>query len=108
MRGHDHQIDRQPAEPDRDRLSRPSATAAPTTQPSAHSVTTSAPSIVSATPSASSATSLLWLWILLGVLVVAGLIALVARSARRRSAAAAGWRSRLIDAYAKARLCMMR
>jgi hypothetical protein len=32
---------------------------------------------------------------------VAGLIALIARSARRRSAATAGWRSRLIDAYAK-------
>jgi hypothetical protein len=40
-------------------------------------------------------------WILLGVLVVAGLIALIARSARRRSAAAADWRSRLITAYAK-------
>jgi hypothetical protein len=31
----------------------------------------------------------------------AGLIAWIARSARRRSAATAGWRSRLIDAYAK-------
>ncbi|HJZ00233.1 MAG TPA: hypothetical protein VJ305_05900 [Streptosporangiaceae bacterium] len=61
----------------------------------------SAPSSVSATPGASSGTSLLWLWILLGVVVVAGLIALIARSARRRSAAAAGQRSRLIDAYAK-------
>ena len=38
---------------------------------------------------------------LLGVLVLAGLIALIARSGRRRSAAAAGWQSRLIDAYAK-------
>jgi hypothetical protein len=38
---------------------------------------------------------------LLGVLVLAGLIALIARSGRRRSAAAAGWRSRLVDAYAK-------
>jgi hypothetical protein len=44
---------------------------------------------------------LIWLWVLLGVLVLAGLIALIARSARRRSAAAAGWRSRLVDAYAK-------
>jgi hypothetical protein len=32
---------------------------------------------------------------------VAGLIVLIARSGRRRSAAAAGWRSRLVDAYAK-------
>jgi hypothetical protein len=82
---------------------RPSVTAAPTTQPPAHSVTTSAPtapSTVSATPS-TSGTNLIWLWIVLGVLVVAGLIVLIARSARRHSAAATGWRSRLIDAYAK-------
>ena len=95
---------------------RPSVTAAPTAPPSTQTETTSAPSAptaptapsaptaptsVSATPSASSGTSLLWLWILLGVLVVAGLVALIARSARRRSAAAVGRRSRLIDAYAK-------
>jgi len=80
---------------------RPSVTAAPTTQPPAHSVTPTAASTVSATSGASSGTGLIWLWVLLGVLVVAGLIVLVARSARRRSAAAAGWRSRLIEAYAK-------
>jgi hypothetical protein len=80
---------------------RPSVTAAPTTQPPAHSVTASASSTVSATSSAASSTGLIWLWVLLGVLVVAGLIVLIARSARRRSAAAAGWRSRLIEAYAK-------
>ena len=79
---------------------RPSVTAAPTTQPPAHSVTATAPSTASATSSASG-TGLIWLWVLLGVLVVAGLIVLIARSARRRSAAAAGWRSRLIEAYAK-------
>jgi hypothetical protein len=49
----------------------------------------------------SSGTSLLWLWILLGVLILAGLITWIATSGRRRKAAAAGWRSRLIDAYAK-------
>jgi hypothetical protein len=76
---------------------RPSVTA----QPPTHSVTTAAPATGSAAPGASSATSLTWLWILLGVLVVAGLIALIARSGRRRSAAAASWRSRLVDAYAK-------
>jgi hypothetical protein len=83
---------------------RPTVTAAPTTQPPAQSVTTSAPtapSSVSGTPSASSGTSLLWLWILLGVLVLAGLMAWIARSARRRSAAKASRRSRLTDAYAK-------
>jgi hypothetical protein len=83
---------------------RPSVTAAPTTQPG-HTVTVTsaptAPAAGSAAPAASSGTSLIWLWVLLGVLVLAGLIALIARSARRRSAAAAGWRSRLVDAYAK-------
>ena len=76
---------------------RPSVTA----QPPTHSVTTAAPATGSAAPGASSGTSLTWLWVLLGVLVLAGLIAVIARSGRRRSAAAAGWRSRLVDAYAK-------
>ena len=84
---------------------RPSVTAAPATQPSGRTVTvTSAPTAQatgSAAPAASSGTSLIWLWILLGVLVLAGLIAVIARSGRRRSAATAGWRSRLVDAYAK-------
>lgn len=80
---------------------RPSVTAAPTAQPPTHSVTTSAPSGTSASPGASSGTSLLWLWILLGALVLVGLIVWIARSSRRRSAAAAGLQSRLIDAYAK-------
>jgi hypothetical protein len=84
---------------------RPSVTAAPTTQPSGRIVTvTSAPTAPvtgSAAPAASSGTSLIWLWVLLGVLVLAGLIALIARSARRRSAATASWRSRFVDAYAR-------
>ena len=78
---------------------RPSVTAAPTTQPPA--TITQPPATGSAAPVASSGTSLIWLWVLLGVLVLAGLIALIARSARRRSATAASWRSRLVDAYAK-------
>ena len=61
-----------------------------------------ASSSTAASPAAGSGSgSLLWLWILLGVLVLATLIALIARSARHRSAAAADWQSRLIDAYAK-------
>jgi hypothetical protein len=84
---------------------RPSITAAPTTQPPGSTVTVTsaptAPATGSGAPATSSGTSLLWLWILLGALVVAGLIALIMRSGRRRSAAAAGWRSRLVDAYAK-------
>ena len=59
------------------------------------------PSPSAAASGGSSGTSLLWLWILLGVLILAGLITWIATSGRRRKAAAAGWRSRLIDAYAK-------
>jgi hypothetical protein len=72
-------------------------------QPTTAVVTTSAPATPSAgsASSTSSASSLIWLWVLLGAIVLGGLIALIARSARRRSAAAAGWRSGLIDAYAK-------
>jgi hypothetical protein len=89
----------------------------PTAEPSTETVTatetaTAAPteSATSPTPAttpsaaasgSSSGTSLLWLWILLGVLILAGLIAWIVTSGRRRSAATAGWRSRLIDAYAK-------
>ena len=70
------------------------ATATPT-----ESATSSTPS--AAASGSSSGTSLLWLWILLGALILAGLIAWIVTSGRRRSAATAGWRSRLIDAYAK-------
>ena len=74
---------------------RPSVTAAPTAQQP------TAPSSVSASPAASSGTSVTWLWVLLGVLVLVVMVVWIARSGRRRSAAAAGRRSRLIDAYAK-------
>ena len=92
MRGDHQQLDRQLASRTATAPARPSVTAAPATQPQATG---------SAAPVASSGTSLIWLWVLLGVLVLAGLVALIARSSRRRSAAAAGWRSRLVDAYAK-------
>jgi hypothetical protein len=74
------------------------ATATPT-----ESATSPTPAISpsAAASGSSSGTSLLWLWILLGVLILAGLIAWIVTSGRRRSAATAGWRSRLIDAYAK-------
>jgi hypothetical protein len=57
--------------------------------------------VASATPGTESGTNLLWLWILLGVAVLAGLIFWIVNSSRRRSAKAASWQSRLIDAYAK-------
>ena len=63
---------------------------------------TTASSSTAASPAAGTGSgSLLWLWIVLGVLVLVTLIVLMTRSARRRSAAAAGRQSRLIDAYAK-------
>ena len=74
------------------------ATAAPTESATSPTPTTSTSAAASGS---SSGTSLLWLWILLGVLILAGLIAWIVQSGRRRSAATAGWRSRLIDAYAK-------
>ena len=52
-------------------------------------------------PAGGSGSSLLWLWILIGVIVLGGGIALIAYSARRRSAAAADWRTRVIDVYAE-------
>jgi hypothetical protein len=74
------------------------ATAAPSTASASTPAPTASPT---AAVSGGSGTGLIWLWVLLGVLVLGGLIAWIARSGRRRSAAAAGWQSRLIDAYAK-------
>jgi hypothetical protein len=48
-----------------------------------------------------SGSSLLWLWIALGALVLIGAIVLITRSAGRRSRARADWRSRASDAYAQ-------
>ena len=73
-------------------------TAAPSTPVTTPAATTSP---TAAATGSGSGTSLLWLWILLGAVVLAGLIALIVHSARRHSAATADWRSRLIDAYAK-------
>ena len=74
------------------------ATATPTESATSPTPATSPSAAASGT---SSGTSLLWLWILLGALILAGLIAWIVTSGRRRSAATAGWQSRLIDAYAK-------
>ena len=61
-----------------------------------------APQGTTAAPAAGSGTSLIWLWILLGAVLAAVLIAWITRMARRGSStAAADWRSRLVDAYAQ-------
>lgn len=70
----------------------PAATAAPSA---------TAPQSATAAPAAGSGTSLLWLWILLGAVLVSVLIAWITRVARRGSATATDRRSRLVDAYAQ-------
>jgi len=75
-----------------------------TTVPAATAVPSAAApqSPTTAAPAAGSGTSLIWLWILLGAVLAAVLIAWITRVARRGSATAtADWRSRLIDAYAQ-------
>jgi hypothetical protein len=75
-------------------------TAAPTSAPPTSASAASASA--SATPGTGTGTKYLWLWILLAVVVVViGLIVWITHATRRRSAAAASSRSRLIDAYAK-------
>jgi hypothetical protein len=90
----------------------PPTAASPTAAPSTASPT-AAPSTASTAPSptpSSSSTStsgfganLTWLWFVLGALVLLGIILLATRSPGRprRSAAAAGWGPRAVDAYAK-------
>ena len=81
----------------------PPTTAPPTTAPSPTS-STAAPAQPTSSPalaSGSSGSSLIWLWVLLGAVILIGLIVWIVHARGRRSAAAAGWRSRVIDAYAK-------
>ena len=68
-----------------------SAAPAPAAQPSASATE----------PANGSGSGLLWLWIVIGLAVVIGAVALIVRSARRRSAVAAGWRTKVIDVYAE-------
>jgi hypothetical protein len=86
--------------------------ASPTAAPST-AATTAAPSTASTTPSPTPSSSssstggfganLIWLWFVLGALVLLGIILLATRSpARARSSASADrWHSRAVDAYAK-------
>ena len=89
--------------------------ATPTTQPPTTVTAPPTTSTVTVTPSSSpssatpaksaksgtSASSLLWLWIALGALVIIGLTVLIARRSGRRSAVATNWRSKAADARAR-------
>ncbi|HXZ72326.1 MAG TPA: hypothetical protein VEH31_15850 [Streptosporangiaceae bacterium] len=80
----------------------PTSAPTPTAQEPVTSQAPAPTTAAAASPAAGeSGSSLLWLWIALAALVVIGLIVWIARASGRRSAAAAGWRSAVIDTYAK-------
>jgi outer membrane murein-binding lipoprotein Lpp len=78
-------------------------TATATATSTATVTATATPTAPAASPTAAAtgSSSLLWLWILLGVAALAGLTAWIVHASHRRSTAAADWQSRLIDVYAK-------
>jgi hypothetical protein len=82
-------------------------TAPPTAQPTTAAVVVpvpapSAQATASPSPAATgSGVPYPWVWIVLGVFVIAAVAALIARHYGRRSAGAATWHSRMVDAYAK-------
>jgi len=84
-------------------VSLPTGAPTPTAQAPVTSQAAAPTTAAAASPAAAggSGSSLLWLWIALAALVVIGLIVWIARASGRRSAAAAGWRSAVIDTYAK-------
>jgi hypothetical protein len=94
-----------PPSPSASVSSSPSVTATPTSQPSATSIasTPAATAQPSSSPTAGSGSGsgLIWLWVLLGVIVLIGVIVGIVRARGRRSAAAGSWRSSVVDAYAK-------
>jgi hypothetical protein len=79
----------------------PTATTPATVTPTTAAPATSQAASPSASPAASSSSSLLWLWIVLGAIALIALMAIIIRSSGRRSAKATGWRSSVIDTYAK-------
>jgi hypothetical protein len=94
-----------PPSPSASVSSSPSVTATPTSQPSATSgaSTPAATAQPSSSPTAGSGSGsgLIWLWVLLGVIILIGVIVGIVRARGRRSAAAGSWRSSVVDAYAK-------
>ena len=91
--------------PSRSASTPPSVSFSPTAsaEPSAAQTAPAPAAQPSSSPAAGSGSSsaLIWLWVGIGAVVLIGIIVLVARSSGRRSATAASWRSKVIDAYAK-------
>lgn len=74
----------------------------PINRPSRSPQETPAAAATSPAASSSSGSDLIWLWVVLGAIILILLIVLIARSGRRRGPKPADvWRSRAIDAYAK-------
>jgi hypothetical protein len=71
----------------------------PAAAPSAQEPATSA--AAQSPASSSSGSNLIWLWVVLGAIVLILIIVLIARSGRRGPKPADIWRSRAVDAYAK-------
>ncbi|HEX7268130.1 MAG TPA: hypothetical protein VF256_11960 [Streptosporangiaceae bacterium] len=87
--------------PSRSPSAAPETQAPPTSEAPETAAATEPAQAASTAPAGGSGSSLLWLWIVLGAVIVIGVIAWIVRASGRRSAAAAGWRSRMIDTYAK-------
>ena len=82
----------------------PAPAPSPSTESPAPSPEPSSPAAAEASPSpaaSESGSSLLWLWILLGAAVIVGVAVWLARRSGKRSALAASWRSKVVDASAK-------
>jgi len=79
------------------------STAAPTVAPSTAATTPSPTPTSTSSSSGGIGANLIWLWFVLGALVLLGIILLATRSPRRArsSAAADNWHSRAVNAYAK-------
>jgi hypothetical protein len=77
------------------------ATPVPTTVSTTVTVAPTTAQAATTAPASNSASSLLWLWIVLGALVLIGIITWIARASGRRSAAASGWRTAVVDTYAR-------
>ena len=72
----------------------------PTEAPTTAAPTSPAAPATSPASSSGLASDLIWLWIVLGALVLLGIIFFATRGPSRSSVAAASWRSRAEDAYA--------